>query len=95
DRELKDCKPFNPSGLMIAQSVKLGTKLKESWFKTPELVKRGDLLSIIKSVGNLNVMDRAEALEDGCAGDIIRVKNIKSNRIVRARVHNGSTVTAL
>lgn len=65
---------------------------------TPELVdnspaiKKGDLIKVFIHAGNLHVVTKGVAKEDGCVGKIIRVKNIDSNKDLYGKVEDSTTV---
>ena len=52
----------------------------------PVLVKSRDNVKLLAIVGNLHVSAFGEALQDGRNGQMVRVRNIDSNRIVVGRV---------
>lgn len=58
----------------------------------PVLVKRRDRLKVIGRSGILAVTITGEALQDGRAGEVIQVKNVNSNSVLRGRVINASEV---
>jgi flagella basal body P-ring formation protein FlgA len=51
-----------------------------------KLVHRGEEISIIASSGNMNISVDGIAMGDGALGDIIKVKNAKSKRVIEAQV---------
>ncbi len=65
---------------------------------TPELVdnspaiKKGDLIKVFIHTGNLHVVTKGVAKEDGCVGKIIRVKNIDSNKDLYGKVEDSTAV---
>ena len=55
--------------------------------ETPQiLVKCRDVVHMVTYVGELKVVTTGEALEDGRAGQLIRLRNVESSRMVRGRV---------
>jgi flagella basal body P-ring formation protein FlgA len=44
------------------------------------------MVRLVANIGAVRVTARAEALQDGRAGQAIRVRNVDSNRIVSGRV---------
>jgi len=58
----------------------------------PPLVKGGELVRLVAHVGPLEVKTKGEALQDGRAGQSIRVRNIESGTIVLGRVVEHSVV---
>ena len=51
-----------------------------------EVIRKGDQVVISASSGGLNVRMPGEALSNGGMSEQIRVKNLNSNRVIRARV---------
>jgi hypothetical protein len=58
----------------------------------PVLVKCRDVVRLVTRVGDLDVVATGEAMEDGRAGQDIRLRNVDSGRMVRGRVADRSTV---
>jgi hypothetical protein len=56
------------------------------------LIKASDNVKVIAVIGAARVEAVGEALQEGRAGDVIRVRNTESNRIVRGRVEAGGIV---
>jgi flagella basal body P-ring formation protein FlgA len=50
------------------------------------LVKRGAEVTIVADTGNIEVRMRGKALGEGGRGDRIKVKNVRSGRVVTATV---------
>ena len=50
------------------------------------LVKSSDNVKIIANIGTARLEALGEALQDGHVGDVIRVRNVESNRVVHGRV---------
>lgn len=65
---------------------------------TPEIVynapaiRKGDLIRVFLHSGNLHVVTKGVAKEDGCVGKIIRVKNIDSNKELYGTVEDSTAV---
>jgi flagella basal body P-ring formation protein FlgA len=59
----------------------------ESNTATEIVVRQRDAIRLIARQGQLEfVVPRAEAMQNGRVGQVIRVKNLQSNRIVNARL---------
>ena len=58
----------------------------------PDLVPRGKPVEIVFQEGGLTILAQAMTLEAGSAGDVIRVRNLDSGLIIKARVHADGTV---
>lgn len=52
----------------------------------PAMVRKGDQVVIIARAGNLAVRMPGEAMSDGGFNEQIRVKNLNSNRVIKANI---------
>ncbi|MEQ8397691.1 flagellar basal body P-ring formation chaperone FlgA [Thalassobaculum sp.] len=57
------------------------------------VIDKGDLVTIVLNSGTMTLTARAEATEKGAVGDIIRVRNNHSRKVLEARVTGAGTVT--
>ncbi len=60
----------------------------------PLLIKKGQTVEMTYTTAYVHIRDQAEALEDGAAGETIRVKNSKSGKAVSSRVVDAGHVEA-
>jgi flagella basal body P-ring formation protein FlgA len=58
----------------------------------PPVVLRGNAVQAIVRFGNVELTVDARAIEDGKAGDVIRVENSDSHKVLRAKVLDEKTV---
>jgi flagella basal body P-ring formation protein FlgA len=58
----------------------------------PPLVRRGEAVKLMVRLGSVNVTATGEALQDGRAGQSVRVRNTDSKNIVLGRVTERSMV---
>lgn len=82
-------------GMLSTRNIQAGQALQPSSLKAPLLVRRGDQVVILANSGPVSVRMNGTALADGSAEQQIRVKNMRSQRIIRARVVKTGTVEAL
>ena len=62
-------------------------------FKRPIIVRRGDRVTLLAKSNAFEVRMEGEALMDASLGDRIRVKNLRSMRIIEGKLSdNGNTV---
>lgn len=54
--------------------------------EAPQLIKRGEFVTMIYNNGTLNLTTKGKALEHGTKNDIIRVVNTSTNRTIEGRV---------
>lgn len=82
-------------GLMSRRQVTPGMVITDSMVNKPPIVKRGSAVTLVARVGNMEVSAIGQAMQDGSEGQLIRVSNVNSNKIVLARVLDESTVQVL
>ena len=58
----------------------------------PPAIKKGDFIKIFVQTGNLHIVTKGVAKEDGYLGKIIRIKNIDSNKELYGMVEDSSSV---
>lgn len=80
-------------GYTPRRPISAGRPLRLSDVMPDILVKRGDTVTIILKTAAMTLSARGEALEKGAAGDVIRVRNNQSRKVIEARVHSPDTVT--
>ena len=78
--------PGQAIGKQLYKSLRAGDIVFAYLLKNPPLVKRGDLVTIIAKNGGLQVSAPGEAKNAGAIGEIVRVKNLMSRRVLQARV---------
>ena len=80
-------------GLMVKHTIRKETCIKEWMLGKPLIVERGDMITILAESGNLRVTVPGRVLVKGHMGELIRVQNSMSKKVVYARVINNSTVS--
>lgn len=66
------------------------TETKE---KDQPLIKARDLVRLVTTIGTAQIVANGEAQQDGRLGEVIRVRNVDSNRIVSGKVESREVVT--
>jgi flagellar basal body P-ring formation protein FlgA len=79
-------------GLKARRNIAAGEALTDAVLDVPPLVKSGDVVRIIATVGAVQVTGSAVASSSGHRGDVIRVTPKPNGRPVRARITGESTV---
>ena len=82
-------------GLMTRRALTPGMVVTEAMVNKPSLIKRGNIVTIIARMGGMEVTGSGQAMQDGSEGQLIRVQNISSTKIVSAKVLDASTVQVL
>jgi len=78
--------PEQATGKQLNKSLRAGDIVFAHLLKNPPLVKRGDLVTIIARSGGLQVSAPGEVKNAGAIGEIVRVKNLMSRRVLQAKV---------
>lgn len=73
-------------GLETRQAIRAGEVFAPQLLISPRLIHRGQELILFASSETMTVTMKGEALEDGAEGDVVRVRNLSSDRIVEGRV---------
>jgi len=87
-------KPFRGDIKKVVARITIpeGSVILERYVEIPFLVKKGKLVRIIAQKGNIFVETKGRALQNGRKGDIIRVKNIYSGKIIEGKVKDENTI---
>ncbi|VBB08916.1 flga cterm: flagella basal body p-ring formation protein flga [Lucifera butyrica] len=82
-------------GLMARRSITDGMIITESMLDEPVVIKRGSMVNIVARIGGIEVTAVGQAMQDGRQGEVIRVQNMTSRKMIAARVINDSSVLAI
>lgn len=74
------------AGALSIRAMNAGQPVQPNQIRIPPMIKRGDRVVISAISGPISVRMPGEALSDGGQGEQIRVRNLRSQRIVHARV---------
>jgi flagella basal body P-ring formation protein FlgA len=88
----------NPSQLVgrsVRRSVTRGTAITPAMLKPRELVHRGQPVSVIATVGQVEVRTTGVALATGKLGAVIRVRSDGCHCVVQGKVQSDGTIAAL
>ena len=87
---------LNDASALIGQQLKsplpMGSIIETSQFESQTLVHRGDLITLVAAVGNMEVRVRGEALANAGLGQRVKVKNTSSERVVEGIVDAAGVV---
>ncbi|MFN8388904.1 MAG: flagellar basal body P-ring formation chaperone FlgA [Bdellovibrionota bacterium] len=73
-------------GRTVKSRMPAGNTLRKSMIDIPPLVTQGKKLTLVYSYGALRATASGLSMDDGLKGDVIRVKNDSSKKIVRAKI---------
>ncbi len=87
--------PAQVRGKVAARILSTGSILRPMDVKNPELVHKGDLVTMVAVRGNLKVTIKGVARTGGSLGEMVMVMNPSSRRIVQGKVVGVGVVEAL
>ncbi|MBK5910917.1 flagella basal body P-ring formation protein FlgA [Rhodothalassium salexigens] len=79
-------------GMSLRRRVRPGQTLRATDVETPQLVERGQLVAMVLQRGALTLTATGKALQSGGDGDLIRLQNTATHRVVEGRVTHGGRV---
>lgn len=79
-------------GLQVRYAVPPGSILYEKNLSRPILVQRGEIVRLTSRIGDIEVSAGGVALSQGAAGDLVRVQNSATKRILTGRVQEDKSV---
>lgn len=79
-------------GKRITRLIQPYTPITQELIDNPPLIKRGECIRLLLQSGNLMVVAKGVAKEDGHLGKIIKVKNVDSKKEIQGMVEDSSTV---
>jgi flagella basal body P-ring formation protein FlgA len=88
----------SPYGMTCIQAVRPGGVIRSSLWKAKKpivVIKKNGAVQMKIQMSGFIIVTTGQALQDGRIGDVIRVRNVDSKRIVMASVAPDGTVTPL
>jgi flagellar basal body P-ring formation protein FlgA len=73
-------------GHILTRSVRAGRQLNRHDIAAADVIKRGELVTLLAETQGFAVRMQGKALTDGSRGELIRVKNVNSSRIIEGIV---------
>ena len=80
-------------GMSPRRPVKVGVPIRLSDVAAPVTVAKGAIVTMTVDAGRMQLTAAGRAMESGATNDVIRVANIKSRRIVLAKIVSPNRVT--
>ncbi|MGZ8938657.1 MAG: flagellar basal body P-ring formation chaperone FlgA, partial [Limisphaerales bacterium] len=84
--------PLEDPYVEFRENVQAGTQITARTLRLRAIIKRGRLVDAIARDDALTISVKAEALEDGVPGQMVRVRNIRSKREFKGKVQDEQTV---
>ncbi len=79
-------------GMTAKRMLIAGRPIKEMEVIAPQMVERGQIVTLSLNKGTMNISTKVKALENGAKGDVIRVVNLSSNKSLQAIVIDNNRV---
>lgn len=80
-------------GKTPSRIIALNTPVRMKDVTNPQLVARGDEITILVKTGGMQLTAKGKAMQNGSEGEMIRAVNVSSNRSITAMVTGDRTVT--
>lgn len=82
-------------GKLCKQNININHPITPYLLDKETLVRRGELVTIKADKDNIHISMQGKALSKGRQGDVIRVENSRTNRIIQAEVIGSRTVRVI
>lgn len=79
-------------GKETRRALTVGSVIGKSMLGKPQLIKSGDNITIVSISGTVMVKASGQALQGGAVGDVIRVRNLASGKVILAKIQDQNTV---
>ena len=73
-------------GMVARRSVPAGAVLHPGLVQAPVVIRRGETVVLLARANGMEVRVEGRAMADGAVGDVIRVRNLSSGRVVEGVV---------
>ncbi|HTG45442.1 MAG TPA: flagellar basal body P-ring formation chaperone FlgA [Verrucomicrobiae bacterium] len=87
--------PLDDPFIEFRENVPAGTLLTSRVLRLRAVVKRGRQVDAMFQDASLTISVRAEALEDGVPGQVVRLRNVQSRREFKGKVQDEQTVLVM
>lgn len=87
--------PKNIIGQELKRALKAGDVVYSFHLRAPDIIKKGDRVTMVAKRGGLSVISHGIALTNASKGERIRVENQRSARVIQAKVVGPGTVEVL
>jgi flagellar basal body P-ring formation protein FlgA len=71
---------------VAVRTIRANTIITEKIVETPPTIQRGNVVKLFIEANNFSIVTKGLAQETGCTGDVIRVKNLNSKKVIYGKV---------
>jgi flagella basal body P-ring formation protein FlgA len=82
-------------GMMTISSVQANTILTDYMVEIPPTVKQGSLVKLIVQKSGFKIVTKGLAQQTGYKGDVIKVKNMNSKKMLYGQIVNSDSVNVV
>lgn len=86
-------RPEDVIGMQAVRTIGSGKVVEQDHITAPPVIASGDMVKVIAGKGHLRISTKGVARSAGIIGDTIRVKNMRSNKLIYARVEGPGMVS--
>nr|WP_250646410.1 flagellar basal body P-ring formation chaperone FlgA [Pseudomonas oligotrophica] len=87
--------PAEVAGMAAKRRIRAGQLITPALLAQPLAVRRGEAVKIIASQDGIEASTAGEALADGQPGEVIRVRNVRSGKVIDAKVQESGVVASI
>lgn len=87
--------PLEDPHVEFKENVQAGSQITARTLRLRTVIKRGRVVDAVAQDDALTISARAEALEDGVPGQLVRVRNIRSKKEFKGKVKDEQTVVVV
>ncbi len=79
-------------GRILKRRLSVGRPIRHKDVEMPQIISRNNLVQMVYRKGNIELITDGRALDDGSIGEVIRLRNEKSGKIIRGEVQPSGEV---
>lgn len=87
---------YNPAqivGMELTRSLDAGSTIRLNQLRAPNVIKRGQRVTVIAGLNGLEVRTEGKALGDAAAGERVAVTNLKSGKAIEGTARSDGTIS--
>ncbi len=82
-------------GMEVKRTLKEGTIIRKNAIAAPILVYKKELVTLTVETNQMRLTAQGQAMDDGAMGDVIRVMNLTSKKVISAVVSGKQSATVV
>lgn len=87
--------PQRAVGMEVKRVLPAGSVLRTTMIRKPTIIERMAPVKILSRLNGAEIVVDGQAMQDGREGEVIRVKNLVTKKVITARIVDASTVEVL